>query len=171
MSGKNRRSECKMEVSPKRFLQSGRLGELKISMTEEQIVTLCGEPEMVGGVSSDYGQPSIFKYGNLEIHFSYFPPRICAALFIDYETSDETVQLPAPFVIDDWHLTRNSDRNEVERYLQRNEIEYQTVTQFKSIRPEIIIVTSGVRISFSDEDDRLSAIAVSMDRVGTVQAA
>lgn len=113
-----------MEVSLKRFPQSGRLSELQIGMTEEHIVTLCGEPEMVGGVSSNYGQHSIFKYGNLEIHFSYFPPRICAALFIDYETCDDHVQLPAPFVIEDWHLTRNSDRNEVERYLQRNEIEY-----------------------------------------------
>ncbi len=93
-----------MHVSLIRFLQSGRLSELKVGMTEEQIVALCGKPEMVGGASPNYKEPSIFKYGDLGIHFSYFLPRVCATLFIDYETCKDKVQLPAPLMVDEWDL-------------------------------------------------------------------
>lgn len=152
-----------MQVSLKLFLQSGRLNQLQVGMTEEQIIELCGSPEMVGGTSPYYSRPTIFKFGNLETHFSYFLPRICTTLFVDYETNLAHLEMPASFDVQEWDLSRNADRDEVEVYLHQNEIEYEIYSQSGDMLPVIIISSSGVTISF-DDDNVISAISINIDR-------
>ena len=43
--------------------------KLRIGMTRQEVVSILGEPDEIGGSSKKYQAPSIFKYGEIELHF------------------------------------------------------------------------------------------------------
>jgi hypothetical protein len=42
---------------------------ISIGMTREEVVEALGPPDDVGGTSRKYRTPSIYKYGDIELHF------------------------------------------------------------------------------------------------------
>jgi len=45
------------------------LSKIKLGMTREEVVAILGEPDAKGGSTRKYPTPSVFKYGDVEIHF------------------------------------------------------------------------------------------------------
>jgi hypothetical protein len=52
-------------VTPEEILQ-----KIKIGMSREEVRNALGEPDAVGGTSRKYHIPAIYKYGQVELHFS-----------------------------------------------------------------------------------------------------
>lgn len=44
-------------------------GRIRIGMTRAEVIEALGPPDDVGGTSRKYRTPSIFKYGEIELHF------------------------------------------------------------------------------------------------------
>lgn len=40
-----------------------------IGLSRDEVVAILGNPDVTGGTSRKYKTPSIFKYGNIELHF------------------------------------------------------------------------------------------------------
>lgn len=55
------------------------LSLLRVGMLREHLVELLGEPDAVGGSTRKYPEPSIYKYRNIEFHFS---PWRCGGLWL-----------------------------------------------------------------------------------------
>ena len=50
----------------RKFIASG---AIKLGMSREEVKALLGEPDAVGGISPRYKNPTIYKYGEVEIGF------------------------------------------------------------------------------------------------------
>jgi hypothetical protein len=42
---------------------------VRVGMSREEVLALLGPPDDVGGTSRKYRTPSVFKYGQIELHF------------------------------------------------------------------------------------------------------
>ncbi len=42
---------------------------VRIGMTHEEVISILGKPDEIGGTSRKYKTPSICKYGDIELHF------------------------------------------------------------------------------------------------------
>ena len=49
-----------MNISLKQFLETGRLGDLRLGISVERVHALLGKPDSVGGVSRKHPWPSIY---------------------------------------------------------------------------------------------------------------
>src|SRR5258708_5678349 len=56
-------------VSLEAFFHTGSLGPIRLGMSRAQIQEAVGPPDYVGGTTRKYRQPSIWSYGNIELHF------------------------------------------------------------------------------------------------------
>lgn len=61
-------------------------GKLRIGMTRDKVITELGEPDKMGGTSRKHRLPSVFKYGEIEVHFGQGPS---GRLFLVYSEDDE----------------------------------------------------------------------------------
>jgi hypothetical protein len=52
-----------------KFGETGDICPVRLGCTREEIRSLFGEPDAVGGTSHKHKAPSIWKYGELEFHF------------------------------------------------------------------------------------------------------
>ena len=43
--------------------------KVRVGMTREEVITALGPPDDVGGGSRKYPVPSVWKYGDVELHF------------------------------------------------------------------------------------------------------
>lgn len=74
------------------YLKSGKciimdiVGQLRIGMTRQQVVTVLGKPDDVSVLTRKERQPSIYKYGEIELHFE---PGDAGGLFLVYTEAKE----------------------------------------------------------------------------------
>jgi len=47
----------------------GIVEKLRVGMSRQEVLAVLGSPDDVGGTSRKYREPSIFKYGEIELHF------------------------------------------------------------------------------------------------------
>ena len=47
----------------------GIVKKVRMGMLRQEVLALLGPPDQVGGTSRKYRVPSIFKYGQVELHF------------------------------------------------------------------------------------------------------
>ncbi len=59
--------ECIEELERERM--SDLLAKVKLGMTREEVVAAVGEPDDKGATSRKYPTPSVYKYGDIELHF------------------------------------------------------------------------------------------------------
>lgn len=146
-----------MRVSLERFLRTGNLGDLTPGMSREQVRSLLGEPDAMGGTSRKYRRPCVWLYGSIELYFRQPDPQDFQGVFWD-AVEKGLVHLPAHCLIEDWELSPAMARTEVEAWMRNKEIGIrETRTQPKS-PTTVLILSSGVQITF-DKSERLYAIS------------
>jgi hypothetical protein len=145
-------------VSLVQFLRTGNLGELRPGLTPEEVRHLMGEPEDTGGTSRRYRRPSIWLYGDVELHFRPEPPHACGMLFIEPHFGRHRLRLPTGWEADDWALDFGTPRAEVEAYLRVHELSFGARHVGPVTPSQIAILSSGVTLSF-DEEGTLWALA------------
>jgi hypothetical protein len=47
----------------------GVVEKVRVGMSRQEVLALLGPPDDVGGTSRKYREPSILKYGRVELHF------------------------------------------------------------------------------------------------------
>lgn len=50
-------------------METGILSNLRLGMTREEVVSAVGEPDDTGGTSRKHKTTTIYKYGDVEVHF------------------------------------------------------------------------------------------------------
>jgi hypothetical protein len=136
------------------------LNGVHLGLTQEQVIQTLGPPEMIGGQSRKRRQPTIFKYGNLETHFNPSPPHVCESIYLEYSVGGMHISLPERFIVEEWSLSEQADRREVEHYLYTNEIEFTMTSPHAGLPSVFTIPCSGVVINF-DENGILWSISIS----------
>jgi hypothetical protein len=122
------------------FLRTGKLGALEVGMTTEQVHNLLGAPEDV----SVQKRPLIWKYGSLQV--SFFKEDKIAKETLDFiglyfHSSD--APLPSPLSWSGWQPSRETNQQEMQEYLQRNNLKFQRESFGET---DHFIVPSGTRI-------------------------
>jgi hypothetical protein len=59
-----------LQASLRELVEAGRLGTLTLRSTRATVRTALGDPEQSSTITNKDSQPSIWKYGDLEFHFS-----------------------------------------------------------------------------------------------------
>ena len=76
-----------------KFGETGDICPIKLGCTRQEIKSLFGEPDRVGGTSHKHKTPSIWKYGELEFHFGKGMDELS---LIYSDTEDGTVKICIP---------------------------------------------------------------------------
>lgn len=66
------------------FLATGEFGGLTSSSERNDLRTLLGDPDDVGGISRNHPVPRIWRYGGVEFHFGTGSPSTLALLHFDH---------------------------------------------------------------------------------------
>lgn len=72
----------------KKFRATGDICPVRLGCSREDIRTLFGEPDAVGGTSRKYRTPAVWKYGELEFHFG---PKSTDLLALIYSESADGI--------------------------------------------------------------------------------
>lgn len=142
-----------MRISLEEFLRTGRLGKLRLGLSEGEVLALLGCPEDVGGTSRKYCKPLIYLYGSVEIHFDP-KSRTCVLIYIECPIWKE-LRFPSHWEIMDWQLKPGMKREEIERILVKTDLQFK----YDICYNQFIILSSGVTIGL-DEDNVLFCISV-----------
>jgi hypothetical protein len=145
-------------ASLKQFLASRRLDGLRSGMTIAAVEELLGPPDDSGGASRRFKQPSIYLYGNLEIHFRAADRNQAVPVHIDHPLSGGAYRLPACWTVEDWGLTPGLTIVEVEQYLRENSLGFTFHPATTGLTARITVDPSGVELVF-DEFEGLHSLS------------
>ncbi len=141
-----------MNISLRQFLETARLGDLRLGDPIEHVHSCLGQPEDVGGVSRKHPWPSIFVYGTVEVFFSRRPSPLCRGIV--WEVGRGHFHLRDTDTVEDWGLTPGMRRDAVEAYLEGAGLAFLPQGEAKR---EMMLLHSGALIAF-DEDGVLDSV-------------
>jgi hypothetical protein len=151
-----------MKASLLCFLRTGELDGLAPGVTKVQVIQRLGPPEATGGDSWKHREPSIYKYGDVELFFTVAEPRRCHTIYIESAAPETEFRLPSAYEVEDWELVPGVSRATAEAYLRAHGLEYQR-TDGPSPGTSVIVTQPGkVKLSF-DEDGRLWSFTANLD--------
>jgi len=109
-------------VSVLAWLRTGTFGPVALGATRSQVQLASGEPDDSGGTSRRRRTPSIWKYGDIELHFGV-DGRVCL-VYLDH------FQVPtggAAIDLDPWVLRGGLPREDVARHLTAEHIAFRVL--------------------------------------------
>lgn len=149
-----------MNISLRRFLKTGELGLLHIGLTGEEVEAILGPPENTAKTTRKFRFPNICLYGGVEVWLDQSSPQVCTGIWIEsmgHGWRDE-FKMPDGSVVEDWGLQPYLSREEVEGYLQQNDIAvFQPEPKKVGRKGEIfaprhlIVRSSGVTLCFDEQ--------------------
>lgn len=145
-------------ASLKQFLASRQLDGLRSGMTKSAVEALLGPPDDTGGASRRFKQPSIYLYGNLEIHFRAVDRNQAVSVHIDCPSTGGGYRLPTCWMVEDWDLTPGLAIAEVEQYLKENSLRFTFYPATTGLTARITVEPSGVELVF-DEWGKLHSLS------------
>lgn len=151
-----------MRPSLLRFLRAGEFDGLVPGVTKEQVVERLGPPETTGGMSRRHREPSIYKYGDMQLFFAVTPPGRCHTIYIEGSSDDSEFHLPLADEKEGWELAPGLSRATVEVYLRANGIEYECTDGPLPGTSVIATVPGKVKLGF-DEEGRLWSLTANLD--------
>jgi hypothetical protein len=143
-----------ISVSLATFLTTGVLGRDWFGLTVEEIISILGPTDMTGGTSNKHKKPCIYKYGDIEFHFSR-PEYRCVTIYIEF--MNPITEFPELFDVSDWKLTGNMRFVPVGLYLK--ELNLASTNQPHPNGKRIRINKSRVELTFA-EDNKLWSISL-----------
>lgn len=142
-----------MKVSLKELIETGCFGPVRLGMNREEVESSLGAPDDVGGTSRKYRKPSIWKYGDIELHFVLRAD----SLFLihldgfDVPTGGKSINL------DPWVIRGTLALSDAEQHLSRSGIEYKV--EESELTGKYLTAGAGVRLIFSEENSFLEAMS------------
>lgn len=107
-----------MKVSLKELIETGSFGPVKLGMNCEEVESSLGAPDDVGGTSRKYRKPSIWKYGEIELHFVQGADSLFLIHLDDFDVSSGGKSLH----LDPWVIRGTLSLSDAEQHLSRSEM-------------------------------------------------
>ena len=113
-----------MNVSLRKFLQTGYLGQLHLGMSAQDILDLIGRPD-TGSLASNGESTQSGSYGNFDFSFWNLSPSASGLSNIKWNALEGNARLPAAWILEDWGITADMQPVEVKTYLKDNGLPFQ----------------------------------------------
>jgi hypothetical protein len=126
-------------------------------MNREQVENLLGAPDALGGTSREYRKPSIWKYGDVELHFA----QGIDALFLIHLNDFDVPSGGKSIRLDPWLITRLLTLPEAEERLTQNGVNYKMTDYEAEDDTTCLMVGAGVKLLFRGEDENLCVVSYS----------
>jgi hypothetical protein len=110
-------------VSLEAFFQTGSLGPIRLGMSRAQIQEAVGPPDYVGCTTRKYRQPSLWGYGNMELHFV----RGGDELWLIHLENFQVPEAGGNLRLDPWIIRGGMGRSEVEYHLAACQLPFQQI--------------------------------------------
>ena len=78
----------------KQFKETGNIAPLRLGCTREDVLALFGEPDATATTSRKHRKPAIWKYGELEFHFSTGDKDVLILLYSEHADGSVDVSIP-----------------------------------------------------------------------------
>jgi hypothetical protein len=150
-----------MIVSLKDLIETGHFGPVNLGMSRAQVETSLGAPDDVGGTSRKYRKPSIWKYGDVELHFVLGGDSLWLIHLDDFDvpSGGKLVEF------DPWVIRRSLTLREAEGYLTRSGIRYEVGDYEPEDDAQHIKAGAGVQLIFIGEGLALRAVSYVNDSI------
>ncbi len=132
-----------IKVSVRDFLKTGELGPVRLGMSREQVQELLGEPDDTGGNSRRHRVPTIWKYGDLELHFEQGGNRLTLIHADDFDVLSGGEVLE----IDAWIAHKGISLDQVEKELELAHIPYCRKDSLYG--PDTIVLSIGANVQMT----------------------
>ena len=144
-----------MNVSLKELIETGRFGSVRLGMSRAQIESSLGAPDDVGGASRKYLAPSIWKYGDVELHFVPGADSLCLIYLDEFDipSGGKLVNF------DPWVIRRSLTVSEAEEQLSQSGIGYEVGDYELEDNAKCIIAGVGVKLIFIGESLSLRVVS------------
>ena len=76
------------------FRETGNIAPLKLGCTRADILALFGEPDATATVTRKHKKPAIWKYGELELHFSTGDKDVLILIYSEHANGSVDVSIP-----------------------------------------------------------------------------
>ena len=144
-----------MSVSLKDLIGTGRFGSVCLGMTRAQVESSLGKPDDVGGTSRKYRQPSIWKYGDVELHFVPGDDSLFLIHLDDFDVPSGGKLID----FDPWIIQRGLKLAEAEGKLSQSGIDYAVGDYELEDDAKCITAGVGVKLIFIGKDLPLSVVS------------
>ncbi len=137
-----------MRVSLKDFAVTGNFGPVGAGFTPVRLEALFGEPEATGGTSRRWRRPLIWKYGDLDFHFSG-PDGVLVLVHLDRFSAG--AGCPGGWgrlEIEPWVIREGLPRDTFIAAIKQAGLKY-TVRPEPQYNQEVVVLASGVEIGFA----------------------
>ncbi|MDX1932457.1 MAG: hypothetical protein SFU56_07615 [Capsulimonadales bacterium] len=136
-----------MQISLLEFLRYGRTAGLHANLSKDDVEAILGSPNGTGGETRRRKNPSIYKYESLEIMFAEPERQNAHRLTINPYPDD--FMFPPSWTIDDWSLHPTDSVEDVQRFLEDNNLSYEF--RYPELSNKVLgVVESSVEIYFDD---------------------
>jgi hypothetical protein len=144
-----------MNVSLKDLIVAGRFGSVSLGMSRAQVESSLGKPDDVGGASRNYRKPSIWKYGDVELHFV---PGADSLFLIHLDDFD--VPSGGKLVnFDPWIIRRSLAPSEAAEHLSQSGIDYEVRDYELEDDAKCLTAGVGVKLIFIGKDFPLRVVS------------
>lgn len=127
-----------MNVSLKELIETGRFGSASLGVSRAQVATSLGAPDEVGEASRKFPQPSIWKYGDVELHFEAGADILSMIYMDDFDVPGKLVNF------DPWLIRRTLTLSDAEEQSSQSGIEYEV--EDYELEDDAKCLTAGVGV-------------------------
>lgn len=132
----------------KEFLQTLKLGEIHLDQHEDEVASILGKPDYVGGTSREYRRPSLWKYGDIEMYLDHETREVNSIVINlwkpEYPNGGYAIQL------DPWIIKGGLRPDEFMRQLDKNGIDYCEVEPI-NYETRQLLVSSAITMIFNND--------------------
>ena len=142
----------------------GSLDSVVIGSTQSAVLQSLGPPDAVGGTSNRSPEPRIWKYGDLEVHFSQ---RSVSLLHLDTFSGahHEPVGTPSLF-LDPWIIAGGLVLLHFRRALASEQLAF-SVTARRALGQRIVEFRSGTQVGFLNHRGSFRLVYLSRSKPGS----
>jgi hypothetical protein len=147
-----------MIVSLKDFLASGVIAQVPFGCDQRHLEASAGAPEATGGVSRKHRRPVIWKYGDVEFHFSRSNGGLEMVHMDRFSGVGGSPRGWGRLQVDPWIIREGLGRAEFLRALDSFGLAH-VIRVEPALNQEVVVMASGVEVRFVAERDDLSGFA------------
>jgi hypothetical protein len=144
-----------MHVSLKDLIETGCFGPVRLGMSRAQVESFFGVPDDMGGTSRQYPKPSIWRYGDVELHFVAGADSLFLIHLDDFDVPTGG-KLES---FDPWIIRGSLTLSKAEEQLSQSGISYQIEDYELDEDAKCMRAGVGVKLIFMGHDLSLRAVS------------
>jgi hypothetical protein len=135
-------------INLKDFLRTIKLGSIHLGQHENNLAAILCKPDYMGGTSRKYRQPSLWKYGDIELFFDYKTRKISSIVINfwkpEYPSGGGAIQL------DPWVIRGGLQPEALQLQLDKEGIVYREVEPI-NYETRQLLVNSAITMIFNND--------------------